>query len=118
MRRWPTCDGRLISRTPASTTPAATARRAPSRSPRKIAPISAPKTMLVSRSAAMGASAPLVCAHSTIVYAASEMTPPLSPETADARAAPGSRRPRRIAATTHGEVPRASGYIWLNSPSS
>jgi hypothetical protein len=31
----------------------------------------------------MGASAPLVCAHSTMVYAASEIAPPADPDTAD-----------------------------------
>ena len=35
--------------------------------------------MLVSRSAAIGARAPLVCAHSTIEYAASEIAPPVIP---------------------------------------
>jgi hypothetical protein len=59
---WP-FQGRLTKAMPTTTTAAATARPRPRRSPKKTAPISAPKMMLVSRSAAIGARAPLVWAQ-------------------------------------------------------
>jgi hypothetical protein len=54
-----------ISRIPAATTTAAMTRRRPNGSLKNTVPISAPKITLVSRSAAIGASWPRVCAHST-----------------------------------------------------
>jgi len=50
---------------PAATMAAAMTRRRPNGSLKKTVPISAPKITLVSRSAAIGASWPRVCAHST-----------------------------------------------------